>query len=70
MAITDDPRVKEFRHQIKSKIAENIDFLAKGKCSTYDEYKRRVGIIAGLELSEELMLDVLKNYGKDDDDDD
>lgn len=70
MAITDDPRVKEFQLRIKAQVKEHVDYMAQGKCQTYDDYKRRVGLITGLELSLETLTEVLKTFDPDRDDDD
>lgn len=68
MAITNDPRVKEIKLQIGRKIAEQVDYMAKGKCASIDDYKRRAGIINGFEMSLEILDSVLKHYDPDNDD--
>ena len=70
MAIKDDPRIVEFITQVELAIDNEKDFLAKGRCSDHEHYCGVVGKIKGMETSLLLLLDVLKNYGKEDDDED
>ena len=69
MAITDDPRVAEFKLRIAERIEEQCEFITKGKCPTIEDYKRRTGIVFGLNLSVEVLDDVLKHYDPDKTDD-
>lgn len=65
MSLHDDPIIKAFEHRIKGKISDMSEYLASGKCSTFDDYKRRTGMIAGLDESLNILDDIIKNYTND-----
>jgi len=44
--------------------------LASGSASSFDDYRHQVGLIAGLELARELIVDGFRNYDLEDEDDD
>ena len=70
MALRDDPRIVEFEAQVRIKAEELTAFIIDGRCTSYDDYKRRTGQIKGLHDAVDIMREVLTNYGKEDQDDD
>jgi hypothetical protein len=67
--IKDDPLIKSILRAISEKIEERERLVCKGKISTFDEYKRHVGFIDGMESSIIIIEDCIKKYGNDEDDD-
>ena len=70
MSIKDSPLLAEWNHQLNERLDEMKDSLANGGCSSFESYKRIVGIIRGIEISKELMDEAIKLYNKDIDEDD
>ena len=48
--------------KIRKTVDEMADSIARGGCSSFDEYKRMTGIIEGLALAERELLDLLEKY--------
>lgn len=67
MSLRDDPLILEHKGQLEIRVREITEYIANGKCSSYDDYKRHVGVIRGMNISLEVMADVIKNYGDEDD---
>ena len=65
MSIKDDPIILEHKHKNDVRIREITEYVMKGSCSSYEEYKKHVGIVRGIQISNELMDEVIKDYGKD-----
>ena len=61
-----DPILKSFDKAIADQLTEHQQFVLTGKCSTMEDYRRRIGIIAGIMTSREILADTLK---RDDDED-
>lgn len=64
--------IHEFCRVLKLQLEEEINNytgdLARGQPQTYDEYKRMVGRIQGLQLAIDRMTDLAKRAEHDDDD--
>ena len=63
--------IQEFARVLRAQYREEIEaqraHLARGAASTFDEYKRLVGLIQGLEIAEERLLALAKKADDDDD---
>lgn len=57
-----------YRAAMREEIAKNERELGEGKADSFEEYKRRVGLISGLRKANDVFNDTLKNYIEDDDD--
>lgn len=68
MAIQDDPIIKEYVFKVDERIKEISAYMAKGSCSTIEEYKKHAGIVKGFNLALDILDDVIKNYGKEEED--
>lgn len=68
MSIKDDPILKEHEFQLNERISQITEYMLSGKCSSYDDYKKHVGLIRGIIISIEIMDDVIKTFKQDDDD--
>ena len=68
MSISASPLLQEFKHLVKERIKEVSDVLANGKCTSFEEYKKKTGQIQGLAQSLELMTQAIKTYTHDEDD--
>jgi hypothetical protein len=55
---------------LESKLEEqrryHKDFLSAGKADTYEEYRRMVGVLQGLDFSIELIKDLANRLERDD----
>ncbi len=64
--------ILEFRDaccaDIRKEMNELSDVLANGHATSFEEYKRLVGVIHGLALAEELIKARAKKLTEDDDD--
>jgi hypothetical protein len=64
--------IKEFaravRAQIQVEIGNYTEDLAEGRCETHEKYKELCGLIRGLRLAEQLLIDLVKKAESDDDD--
>lgn len=58
----------DYRAAILEEIAKNERELGEGKANSFEEYKRRVGLIAGLRKAHDVFNDTLKTYIEEDDD--
>ena len=65
--------IRDFARVVQTALREEIENysgdLARGQPTTYDEYKRLCGLIQGLRLAEERLMDLAKKVVTDDDDD-
>lgn len=66
--------IKEFCHVLVKELQREVDNytgdLARGQPLSYDEYRRMVGLIQGLNLAIDRINDLVKRAERDDDDDD
>ena len=60
-----DPLYIEFLTLIKVEIEREASHLVDGKCSMFDEYKHKTGIIKGLRASIEVIEESFKKVLKD-----
>lgn len=67
-ALLDHPFIEEHRHLVKTRVTELSRYINDGKCTSFDEYKKKTGVIEGLRLSLELMVKASKTYANDGDD--
>ena len=58
----------EFCEEIDKKITDIQISLGGGKAADWADYKRMVGLIAGLRQSKDVLKDTLKKHIEDDDD--
>ena len=70
MGLIDDPRIVKFRHEVDEQIGSLTHYITSGACANHDEYKHKCGQIKGLKMSVNIIADIIKNYGQDDDMDD
>ena len=70
MSIKDSPLLQEHRHLVNERIKEITGLMADGKCTSFDDYKKKSGIISGLYQSIALMEKAIKVYTQDSDEDD
>lgn len=56
----------DYRTSLQEEIAKNERELGEGKADSFEEYKRRVGLIAGLRKAQDVFNDTLKNYIEED----
>ena len=65
--------IRDFARAVQTSLRQQIEDytgdLANGQPATYDEYKRLCGLIQGLRLAEERLMDLAKKVETDDDDD-
>lgn len=66
MIITDS-RLLAIKHEINQKMTEVEMHVASGKCADYADYKRNVGLIAGLDAAKTIINDVAKRLSDDED---
>lgn len=57
----------DYRASLREEIARNERELGEGKADSFEEYRRRVGLIAGLRKAQDVFNNTLKNYIEDDD---
>lgn len=67
VSIEDAPLLQEHKHLVLKRIKEATNYLTQSKCTSFDEYKKQCGIIAGLRQSLDLMTEAIKTYTNDDD---
>ena len=64
--IKDDPIIKTYLHRLNTLISKETNFLADGKCESFEAYKRRVGIISGIQQALSILDLTIKDYENDD----
>lgn len=60
--IKDDPIIKTYLHRLNALISKETNFLAEGKCESFEAYKKRVGVISGVEQALSLLDSTIKDY--------
>jgi hypothetical protein len=53
---------------LSAKIHEKTEYLASGKCTSMEDYRRVAGEIAGLRLAQDAVREVRKTYDQDNED--
>jgi hypothetical protein len=48
----------------------SVAALASGSASSFDDYRHQVGLLAGLELARELIVEGFRDYDLEEEDDD
>lgn len=61
--------VKDLRNIIMQAVGNNSLQLGKGQCADFAEYKRKVGVIAGMEAASEMADQLLRKIEDQDDGD-
>lgn len=67
MSLQDNPLLLEFKFQVKERIKDITQSICTGKCTSFDDYRNKVGRIEGLNQSLELMSTAIKDYMNDED---
>lgn len=52
--------LSEYLAELAKRVEREKDSLARGSAKTFDEYARSVGIIVGLRVAEQLLVDLAK----------
>lgn len=68
MSFHDDPLIQAIRRGIQEKIADLGAGVAKGQCASFDDYKRRTGMINGLDMAALIIDEIVKGYGEEEGD--
>lgn len=50
--------IQRIRRQIKEEVSNVEGMLASDKCATIEEYKKLVGIVAGLARADAIIVDI------------
>ena len=62
-----DPLIDDINHKIDSEVTRISDNLAAGGVSSFEDYKFRAGVIAGLKLARGIVSESSRNYLDDKD---
>jgi len=68
MALKDDPLLKAYVHAVSNRKSQLSSVITAGKCTSFEDYKRMTGTIAGLDAALALLDDAIQHYTQDDDD--
>lgn len=62
-----DPLIDDINETINEEIARISDQVSSGNITSFDEYKKRTGVIIGLKMALEMIATSSKNYLHDKD---
>lgn len=63
--LDNDPLIQDIRQKLNEEIEAIVWQLRKGKCSSFDDYRNRVGRIQGIERSLDRISESIMNYTHD-----
>jgi len=58
--------IKKFKKECAARLDEMNEHLSSGKATDMNDYKRIVGVIRGINISLELLSDIIKNNEDED----